>query len=204
MKPNPPSELANYRYDQELSHPPLPARILGWLSLVAFAIAAYSTIFLSGEQMIMMRYIFYGGFLVLFSAYVIVKILKRHPRCQQCQQIMDVIDVPWTPDEWQQIQGYELLGSITGADGNLYSIEKEKKAGYFNYFIYAYFQQWCACHQCRVYFLKAQYWRKRFLTTILEDEFEQARHALLTEPNALENIESAYEEILQERLKKKE
>jgi len=117
---------------------------------------------------------------------------------------MDVIDVQWAPEEWQQIQGYELLGWFSGADDKLYSIGKDKKAGYTNYSMYAHFQQWCACHQCRVYFLKAQYWQKTFLTTILEDEFEQARYALLTEPNALENIESAYEQILQERLKKKE
>ena len=36
-----------------------------------------------------------------------------------------------------------------------------------------------------------------------EDEFEQARHALLTEPNARENIELAYEKRFQERQKKK-
>ena len=201
MKPNPPSELEHYRYDRTSSQTPVLARVLGWLSLLAFVIAVYSTFFLSGEQMIMMCYISYGGFLILFSAYVFVKIVKRHARCHQCQQIMDVIDVQWTPDQWQQIQGYELMGSIIGADGKLYTIEKEKKAGSTHYFIYAHFQQWCACHQCQVYFLKAQYWQKMLFTTIREDEFEHAKHSLLTDPNARENMEAAYNERLQGRQK---
>lgn len=116
---------------------------------------------------------------------------------------MDVINAQWTPDQWQQIQGYKLLEGFSGADGKLYSIGKDKKAGYTTYSMYVHFQEWRACHQCRVYFLKAQYWQKRLFSTISEDEFEQARQALLTEPNARENIESAYEKRLQERLKKK-
>ncbi len=100
MKPNPPSELANYRYDQKSSQTPLPARILGWFALFVFAIAVYSTFFLSGEQMIMMCYVSYGSFIVLFSAYVIVKIVTRHSRCSQCRQSMDIIDVKWTPEQW--------------------------------------------------------------------------------------------------------
>jgi hypothetical protein len=203
MKPNPPSELENYRYDQESSQTPLPVRVLGWLSLFVFAVAVYSTFFLSGEQMIMMCSMSYGGFAVLFSAYIIGKIVTRHSRCSQCRRIMDDIDVQWTPDQWQQIQGYELIGSVTGADGKLYTIEREKKAGSTTYFIYAHFQQWCVCHQCRLYFLKAQYWQKRLFSTIDEDEFERARHSLLTDPNARTHMEAAYEQRLQECLKKK-
>lgn len=160
MKPNPPSELEHYHYDRKSSQTPLPALVLGWLSLFVFVIAVYSSIFLSGEQMIMMCYVSYGGFIILFSAYVIVKIVKRHSHCRQCRQIMDVIDVQWPPDQWQQIQGYKLMGSVKGADGKLYSIERDKKAGSIHYVIYAHFQQWCACHQCCGYFLKARYWRK--------------------------------------------
>jgi hypothetical protein len=114
---------------------------------------------------------------------------------------MDIIDVQWTPDQWQQIQRYELMGSIEGADGNLYTIEKEKKAGSTHYFMYAHFQQWCACHQCRVYFLKAQYWQKMLFSTVLENEFEQARHSLLTDPGTREKMELAYKERLQGRQK---
>lgn len=201
MKPNPPSELENYRYDRESSQTPLPARVLGWLSLFVFAIAVYSTFFVSGEQMITMCSVSYVGFAVLFSAYVIVKIVTRHSRCSQCRQIMDVIDVQWTPDQWQQIQGYELMGSVTGADGYLYTIEREKKAGSTHYFIHAHFQEWCACHQCRLYFLKAQYWQKRLFATCSEDEFERAKHALLTDPNARAQMEAAYEAIFQKHQK---
>lgn len=201
MKPNPPSELENYQYDRKSSQTPLPARVLGWLSLLAFVIAVYSSIFLSGEQMIIMCYFSYGGFIILFSAYFIVKILKRHSRCSQCRQIMDVIDVKWTPDQWQQIQGYELLGGFSGADGNLYTTEREKKAGYTTYFIHAHLQQWCACHQCCLYFLKAQYWRKMLFSTVLEDEFEQAKHLLLTDIKASEKMELAYKERLRGRQK---
>ncbi len=199
MKPNPPSKLEQYQYDQKSSHSPVSVRVLGWLSLSAFVIAVSSSIFLSGEQMTMMYYLLYGGFIILFSAYVIVRIVKRHPRCSQCQQIMDVIDVKWTPDQWQQTQGYELMGSVKGADGNLYTIEREKKAGSTNYFIYAHFQQWCACHRCCVYFLKTQYWQKRLFSTVLEDEFEQAKHSLLTDLNASEKMELAHKERLQGR-----
>jgi hypothetical protein len=205
MKPNPPSELENYRYDQESSRTPLPARVLGWLALFVFAIAMYSTFFLSGEQMILMCYVSYGGFIVLFSAYVIVKIVTRHTRCDRCRQVMDVIDVPWTAEQWQQIQGYEMVGGLTGADGCLYAIEKTQKSGYTPYWsIWVQLQQWCVCHQCRVYFLKAQHSRKMLFSTRSDDKFEQAKHALLTEPNARENMEAAYEKRLQERLKKKE
>ncbi|MCP4399404.1 MAG: hypothetical protein GY801_19155 [bacterium] len=63
----------------------------------------------------MMCYVSYGSFAVLFSAYVIVKIVTRHPRCSQCRRIMNDVDVQWTPNQWQEIQGYELTGSVTGA-----------------------------------------------------------------------------------------
>ncbi len=205
MKPNPPSELANYRYDQKSSQTPLPTRILGWFALCVFAIAVYSTFFLSGGQMLMMCYVSYGSFIVLFSAYVIVKIVTRHSRCSQCRQSMDVIDVKWTPEQWQQIQGYEQLDSLSGADGYLYTTERKKETGRSPYCsIWVQLQQWCACHQCRVYFLKAQHSRKKLFSTRSDDEFEQAKHLLLTDPNAGEKMESAYEKIFQERQKKKE
>jgi hypothetical protein len=204
MKPNPPSELENYRYDQESSKTPFPARVLGWLSLVVFAIAVYSKFFLSGEQMITMSYISYGGFAMLFSAYVVVKIVTRHARCSQCRRIMDVIDVQWTPEQWQQIQGYEQVGSMTGADGYLYTIDREKETGSApRCSIWAQLQEWCACHQCRVYILKAQHSRRMVFSTRSDDEFEQAKHALLTDPNTRERMESANEKILQERLGKR-
>ncbi|MCP4399402.1 MAG: hypothetical protein GY801_19145 [bacterium] len=202
MKPNSPAELENYRYDQESSQTPLSARVLGWLALVAFAVAVYSTFFLSGEQMILMCYVSYGGFAVLFSAYAIVKIVTRHSRCSQCRQIMDVIDVKWTPDQWQQIQGYEQVGSLNGADGYLYTIDREKETGRAPHCsIWVQLQQWCACHQCRVYFLKAQHSRKRIFSTRSDDEFEQAKHVLLTDPKASDKMELAYNERLQERQK---
>lgn len=205
MKPNPPPELANYRYDHDLSHSPLPVRILGWLALVVFAVAVYSTFFLSGEQMVLMCYMSYGGFAVLFSAYFIGKIMTRHARCDRCGQVMDVIDVPWTTEQWQQIQGYEMVGGLTGADGCLYAIDREKETGRAPYCsIWVQLQEWCACHQCHVYFLKAQHSRKKLFSTRSDDEFEHAKQLLLTDPDARENMEAAYEKRFQERLKKKE
>ena len=205
MKPNPPSELEQYQYDRTSSQTPLPARVLGWLSLVAFAIAVYSTFFLSGEQMIMMCIVSYAGFIILFGAYFIVKFVTRRSRCNLCQQNMDVIDVQWTPDQWQQIQGYEQIGSVTGADGYLYTTDREKETGRAPYCsIWAQLQQWCACHQCRRYFLKAQHSRKRIFSTRSDDKFEQAKHALLTDPNAREKMESAYEARFQGRQQSEE
>jgi hypothetical protein len=197
--------LEDYRYDQESSQTPLLVRVLGWLSLFVFAIALYSTFFLSGERMVLMCSISYGGFVILFSAYVVAKIMTRHSRCSQCRQIMDVIDVQWTPDQWQQIQGYEQIGSVTGADGYLYTTDREKETGSApRCSIWVQLQQWCACHQCRVYFLKAQHSRKMLFSTRSDDEFEHAKQLLLTEPTAREQMEAAYEERLQERLKKRE
>lgn len=205
MKPNPPWELEQYQYDRKSSQTPLLARVLGWLSLLVFAISVYSTFFLSDEQMIMMCYILYGGFIVLFSAYVVVKIVKRHPRCSQCRQIMDVIEVKWTPDQWQQIQGYEQVGSVTGADGYLYTTEREKKSGSApRCSIWAQLQLWCVCHQCRVYFLQAQHSRKMLFSTRSDDEFEHAKHLLLTDPNASEQMELTYKEKWQGHEQSKE
>jgi hypothetical protein len=196
MKLNPPSELQNYQYEQKsASRSSLLSRVLGWLSVLSFAGAVYSFIFLPEERVITVSSIV--GFIVLFSLYIIVKILKRHFRCSQCQQIMDVIDVKWTPEEWKQIQGYELFENFKGADGNLYTTEREKSAGSTHYFIHAHIQRWYACHQCRLYFLNARYLRETLLSTIYEDEFEEAKRSLLSDPEANKKIEAAYKARLQ-------
>jgi len=142
-----------------------------------------------------------AGFIVLFTLYIIFKILKRHFRCSRCQQIMDVIDVKWTPEQWQQIQGYELLENFKGADGNLYTTEREKRAGSTHYFIHAHIQRWYACHQCCLYFLNAKYLREMLLSTIYKEEFEQAKQSLLTDPEASEKMDLAYKARLQGRQK---
>ena len=200
MKLNPPSELENYQYDQKsASRSSLLSRVLGWLSVLSFVAAVYSFIFLPEEKLITMSS--FVGFIVLFSLYIICKILKRHFRCSRCQQIMDVIDVKWTPDQWQQIQGYELFENFRGADGNLYTTEREKSAGSTHYFIHAHIQRWYACHQCRLYFLNAKYLRESLLSTLYKDEFEQAKHSLLSDPEASEKMDLAYKARLQGRQK---
>ena len=141
------------------------------------------------------------GRLLQFRLYIIVKILKRHFRCSRCQQIMDVIDVKWTPEQWQLIQGYELLENFKGADGNLYTTEREKSAGSTHYFIHAHIQRWYACHQCYLYFLNAKYLRESLLSTLYKDEFEQAKRSLLSDPEASEKMDLAYKARLQGRQK---
>ena len=198
MKLNPPSDLQNYQYDQKsASRSSLLSRVLGWLSLLLFAGAVYSFIFLPDERVITVISIV--GFIVLCTLYIIVKILKRHFRCSQCQQIMDVIDVKWTPEEWKQVQGYELFENFKGADGNLYTTEREKSAGSTHYFIHAHLQRWYACHQCGLYFLNAKYLREMVLSTIYEDEFEEAKQSLLADPEASKKIDEAYKARLQGR-----
>jgi len=200
MKLNPPSELENYQYDQKsASRSSLLSRVLGWLSVLSFVAAVYSFIFLPEEKLITMSS--FVGFIVLFSLYIICKILKRHFRCSRCQQIMDVIDVKWTPDQWQQIQGYELFENFRGADGNLYTTEREKSAGSTHYFIHAHIQRWYACHQCYLYFLNAKYLRETLLSTLYKDEFEQAKRSLLSDPEASEKMDLAYKARLQGRQK---
>lgn len=199
MKLNPPSELQSYQYDQKsASRSSFLHRVLGWLSVLLFAGAVYSFIFLPEKRLITV--ISFVGFMVLCSVYIIVKILKRHFRCSRCQQIMDVIDVKWTPEQWQLIQGYELLENFKGADGNLYTTEREKEAGSTHYFIHAHMQRWYACHQCQLYFLNARYLRETLLSTIYEDEFEKAKQSLLSDPEASKKMEAAYKARLQGRL----
>ena len=200
MKLNPPSELQNYQYDQKsASRSSLLSRVLGWLSVLSFVAAVYSFIFLPEQGPI--TAISFVGFIVLCSLYIIVKILKRHFRCSRCQQIMDVIDVKWTPEQWQLIQGYELLENFKGADGNLYTTEREKSAGSTHYFIHAHIQRWYACHQCYLYFLNAKYLRESLLSTLYKDEFEQAKRSLLSDPEASEKMDLAYKARLQGRQK---
>ncbi len=200
MKLNPPSELENYQYDQKsASRSSLLSRVLGWLSVLSFVAAVYSFIFLPEEKLITMSS--FVGFIMLFSLYIICKILKRHFRCSRCQQIMDVIDVKWTPDQWQQIQGYELPGSFRGADGYLYTTEREKSGGSTHYFIHAHIQRWYACHQCCLYFLNAKYLQEMLLSTVIKEEFEQAKHSLLTDRETSEKMDLAYKARLQGRQK---
>ena len=193
MKPNPPLELEKYQYDHKSSQLPLYIRVLGWLSLLLFVAGIYAFVFLSNERMIMMCYIFYGAFITLFITYIIARMLRRHSRCSKCQQIMDVIDVKWTPDQWQQIQGYEQLDSLNGADGYLYTTDIRKETGSAPYCtIWVQLQIWCACHQCRLYFLKAQHSRRQIFASRNDDKFEKAKRLLLTLPNACEELEAAY------------
>ena len=200
MKLNPPSELGNYQYDQKsASRSSLLSRVLGWLSVLLFFGAVYSFIFLPEQGLI--TAISFVGFIVLCSVYIIVKILKRHFRCSRCQQIMDVIDMKWTPEQWKQIQGYELFENFKGADGNLYTTEREKSAGSTHYFIHAHIQRWYACHQCCLYFLNAKYLRETLLSTIYEDEFEEAKRSLLSDPEASKKMDLAYKARLQGRQK---
>ena len=193
-KPNPPAELGSYQYDEKASKTPLLARVLGWLSVLAFLAAVYVSVFLKDLQMMKNSYI---GFGVLFIGYVIVKIIKRNTRCSQCGQTMNIVDVKWTPQQWKEIQGYELIDGFEGADGNLYTIEKEKTRTSTHYFIHGHIQQWCACHACHLYFLKKQYWQQMLFSSIYEDEFEQAKHAVLTDPHASEKMLAAYQARLQ-------
>ncbi|MFC2140439.1 hypothetical protein ACFLQ1_01805 [Candidatus Auribacterota bacterium] len=195
MKLNPPSEFKNYQYDQtSASRASLLTRIFGWLSLLSFATAMYAIIFLPNDKHLMLYWI---GFMMLFSVYVILKILKRHFKCSQCQKVMDVIYVKWTPEEWQEIQKYELMESFKGADGNLYTTEREShRGGSTHYFIHAHSQRWYVCYECRLYFLNTEYLSERIFTTILKDEFEQTKHLLLTDVKAIEKMELAYKERL--------
>jgi hypothetical protein len=199
MKLNQPPELQNYRYDKKAeSRSSLLPRIVGWLTFLSFLFAVYSFIYLKENKSIMMGSI--AGFMVLFVLYVIVKILKRRIRCSQCNQNMDVISIKYTPNQWQQYQGYKLIDSFTGADGNLYSTDIEKRKGYAtHYFIHSHLHRWYACHQCRSYFLNAKYLRETILSTLSKDEFEKTKNSLVSDPKASEKIELAYKERLQER-----
>lgn len=198
MKLNPPSKLENYKYDQlAASRSSMLSRVFGWLSLISFVTAVCFIIFLQEKKLIILSLCV--GFMILFSLYVIFKILRRHLRCRQCQQIMDVIDVKWTPEQWQQIQDYKLMGSFKGADGNLYTTEREKRSGSTHYFIHTHSQRWYVCHQCGLYFLNAKYLKEMLFSTVLKEEFEQAKHSLLTDLKASEKMELAYKERLQAR-----
>jgi len=200
---NPPKEFASYLYDHESSKTPLLSRILGWFSLIVLTIGIYATFYLSGQQMILMSSMSYGGAAVLFCAYVIVKIVKRSPRCSQCGKNMDVVAVRWTPEQFRKIMGYE--DGFSGADGNFYTSERSKNTGSSPHCsIWVQLQVWCVCHQCHVYFLKAKHSREQLMSTRSDDEFEQAKHALLTDPNARKQIESAYKAVRYNKITKKD
>jgi len=198
MKLNPPSELKGYAYDKKAaSRSSLLSRIFGWLTLVSLA-SAIAFISLQPEKRSIILALCLS-FFILFVLYLILKVKKRAIRCNQCQQPMKVIDVPWTPEEWKQIQGYELIDGFKGADGNLYNVDFEKEVGgTTHYTIHAHIQSWTACHSCRLYFLNARYMREMLFATVQKDEFDEAKRSLLSDPKAREKLELAYKERLQE------
>ena len=196
MKPNPPAELADYTYDPKAaSRSSLLPRVFGWLSFLTLIGTVLSFIFLTENRMISLSLT--TGFFILFVIYVILKIMRRRLPCTQCRKNMEVINVKWTPEEWQQKQGYELIGGFTGADGNLYSTDTERRGGSItHYFIHSHSQRWYICHACRLYFLGARYLREMVFSSIRKEEFEEAKNSILTDPKAGEKIESAYQERL--------
>lgn len=195
MKFDPPSELKNYKNDKKAaSKSSLPVRVLGWLSLLSFGTAVCFIFTLQGKKPIIMSSCI--GFIVLFSLYIFFKIAKRQILCNQCRRIMDTIVKSWTPDEWKKIQGYDLLKSFKGADGKLYTTEREKQGGSTTYFIHAHIQRWYACRQCNVYFLNAKYSQEMIFSTIIKEDFEQAKQSLLTDIKASEKMKLAYKERL--------
>jgi hypothetical protein len=196
MKLNPPAELASYTYDPKASsRSAMLPRVFGWLSFLLLLGAISSFIFLAEQQAIKLSLV--TAFFILFVIYVILKIKKRRLLCTQCQKNVEVVDVKWTPEEWQQKQGYELIGGFTGADGNLYSIETLRRPGSITYFIHSHSQRWYVCHACRLYFLGARYLRGTVFSSIREEEFEEAKNSILTDPKASEKMEAAYQERLQ-------
>ena len=198
MKLNPPAELAGYTYDEKAaSRSSLLPRVFGWITFLSFVGIVLSFIFLPEKKPISLSLCV--AFFVLLVLYIILKVKKRRLPCQQCRNTMDVLDVKWTPEEWQHKQGYELIGSFTGADGNLYTAEKEKKAGSTHYFIHAHFQRWYVCHPCRSYFLNAKYLRGTLFSTIDGKEFEEAKNSVLSDPKAGDKMEAAYQKRLQGR-----
>lgn len=199
MKLNPPSELENYQYDQKsASRSSLPSRVLGWLLALSFIASVCSFFFLREEKLITMSA--FAVFMMLFVLYFIYRIIKRDFRCSRCRQIMDVLDVKWSPEQWQQIQGYELIESFKGADGNVYTTEREKRGGSTTYFIHAHIQRWYACHQCCLYFLNAEYLQEMILSTIIKEDFDQAKESLLTDPEASKKMDLAYKLAYKARL----
>ena len=198
MKPNPPEKLKDYKnYTKAASRSALLPRIFGWLSFLLFVSTVCVLIFLPEKKQFVPS--LFLGFFVIFTVYIILKVLKHKLRCSQCQQPLDVIDIQWTPEQWQQIQKYKLIDSFRGADGNLYTAEKEKSRGSTHYFIHAHLQGWYACHHCRLCFLNAPYWRETLFSTIREEEFTQAKQSFLSDPHAREKMKQAYKERLQGR-----
>ena len=195
MKINPPPEIQDYRYDEaSAGKAALLPRIFGWLTVLALVVLVYTFKFMeSGQRFVMPVTLL---FFLLFTGYIIAKIKTRPISCSRCGGIMDVIDTPWTPDQWKQIMGYDLVGHFTGADGFLYSSEKEKRSGSVHYFIHGHQQRWIACHQCRLCFLHLKYIRESLFSTIYKEEFKETRNYLLTDPKARQKIKSAWEERL--------
>lgn len=204
MTPNPPPELSEYQYDKKSAGSPLHVRVLGWLCLAMFVAAVCVTVLLSAEQKVRMTKITYSGFVLLFMAYVAVKIPSLRAKCGKCGQKMKDVEVKWTPDDWQEIQGYEQIDSLNGADGFLYVTEMRKETGKAPFCsIWAQLQVWCACHKCRLYFLKAKHSRRQVFASRDTDEFEKAKELLRTVPTAGDEIESAYKKAWDDALKRR-
>lgn len=198
IKPNPPSELNGYQFDPKAaSQAALLPRLFGWLTVVSFLVMVGVFIFQPEKKPIVMG--LFVGFIILFGVYIFIKIFKRKLQCNRCNQPMQVIDVKWSPEEWKRVQKYELLDNFKGADGKLYTIEKEKRSGSTHYFIHAHMQRWYACHHCRLYFLDAPYFQEMLFSSIYEEEFKEARQAVLSDPHASEKMKQAYMDRLQGR-----
>ena len=196
MKLSPPSELEGYEYDEESSKSPLPVRVLGGLSILFLAAGICVIVLLSGEQKINMIYVTFGGFFALFTAYVIGKIVTRHSKCSKCQQVMDDIEVKWTPEQWKEAQGFDQVDSLKGADGYLYTSDYSKESGALPYCsIWAQIQLWCACHKCRMCFLKEKYSRKQIFGSRDKEEFDKAKQLLITVPAAGAELEKTYQHL---------
>lgn len=200
----PPSEMDSYQYDPAIGRSPLPVLVLGWLSFVAFLLAVLASVFLRDDEKVTSCAVSYAVFIVLFIAYVIAKVLTRQPRCSRCKQVMDVMEVKWTPEEWLEVQKYEMIDALSGADGYLYATERRKETGSLPFCsIWAQLQIWCACHNCRRYFLKARHSRRQVFATPDDEEFDRVKHSLLSDPGAGEAIESAYKEAYEAALRGK-
>ena len=89
----------------------------------------------------------------------------------------------------------EMIDALTGADGYLYVTERRKQSGSMPFCsIWSQLQIWCACHNCRRYFLKARHSRRQVFATRDDDEFDMAKHLLLSDPAAGQAIEAAHKE----------
>ncbi|MBN1782921.1 hypothetical protein JW948_17440 [bacterium] len=196
MRINPPPELSDYRYDEEAgSRSALLPRIIGWLSFLCLSAAVAALFFLKSGKTAVMGLFF--GFMVLFTVYIVLKVAKGRARCSRCGRPMEMLDVQYTHEQWKQVMQYDLVGGYRGADGFLYSDDKERRSGSApHYMIHAHLQTWSACHECRRTFLKTKYWRETPFTTIDENEYQEAKRSVLSDPGARDKMLKAYQDRL--------